>query len=89
MKRFALALVALACARLPAFAADKPYLSNIGPQAPGPVYVIDPGTGLAVTAGGSASAPDYVRHLTPATIATGQGRIATASTAVFLPAATL
>lgn len=88
MKRFALAMAALLCA-CSTHAADKPYLSNIGPQGPGPVYLIDPTTGLAVTPNGSASAPGYVQTPTPSTIAAGQGRIATASTAVCLPSAAL
>lgn len=88
MKRLALAMAALLCA-CAAIAADKPYLSTVGPKDPLPTFLIDPLTGLAVTPGGSASAPGYVQTPTPSTITAGQARIATASTAVCLPSAAL
>ncbi|WP_420104162.1 hypothetical protein [Bosea sp. (in: a-proteobacteria)] len=94
MKRLALALAALLCA--PASQAQTTFPSQVPGGFPPPTvpnYV--PGfvplclnaSGVAVPC--SSAAPGYVQTPTPSTVIAGQGRIATASTAVCLPSAAL
>ena len=87
--RAGLLLALLALALTPARSADTPYPNSVIDYRTQPVWMVDPATGLAVNPNGTPSAPKYVQTPTPATVTAGQGRIATASTAVCLPSAAL